>query len=60
MPLTAACHQWDGDPEGCLRAWHINRDWEPSPCVYDEGAANCHGCGPDRVDAGECVNTCLQ
>jgi hypothetical protein len=57
-PGTAACHAFDGNQAGCESAYHVDSDGNTASCFYDQGAAECRGCGPTNANNGECVNTC--
>lgn len=56
-PGSQACHQFDGDPVGCNKAFHVGGDGcGASSCYYDFGS--CNGCGAQNETRGLCVNTC--
>ncbi len=53
---SEGCHQFDGNPVGCATAYNEG-DAGIASCYYAGG--RCRGCGPDNVNSGKCVNTCV-
>lgn len=58
-PFTKACHQFDGDPNSCVQAWHISQFDGAASCWYDGSTNLCNGCGSGNREQGLCTNTCV-
>ncbi len=50
------CHKFDGDAMSCAKAYNEG-DAGIASCYYAGG--QCRGCGPDNVNSGQCMNTCV-
>lgn len=57
-PGTSACHMFDGNQTACEDTYHLDQDYNPASCYYDQGSAECRGCGPNNEQNGDCSNTC--
>ena len=57
-PGSQGCREFDGNPGQCLQAF-VRGFGGIASCYYDADSGSCRGCGPNNVNDGACVNTCI-